>query len=245
MSQYQIIKLRAIESTNEYLKKRILIQGKKTEHVVWALDQTQGKAQSNKTWLSSVGNSLTFSLYKEFDKVNPSNHYIINVLVSLATIKTLNEFGVNNVLIKWSNDIMADNRKIAGLLIENFIQSKTMIGSIIGIGINVNHRQPYDNLDMTSMHMVSGQSFELRDVLEGFLKCVNQYYLEFQIKGIATLLEKYVGLLWGKEHTKKLIIGGKPMKGKLIKLNSDGNLLIELPNNQILAYHHSKVKITY
>ena len=243
MRHFQIIKLRATKSTNDYLKKKVFSNEKMSHCVVWALNQTSGKGQTNKKWFSSSGSSLTFSIYKEFPSISPSQHFIINVLASLATVDTLKAFGIKNPGIKWSNDIMADNCKITGLLIENIIESSQKMGSIIGVGINVNNKQPYDGIKMTSMQMVTGKSFDLRDILNQYLTSFNRYCMMYQQEGIDSILEDYSHSLWSRSNFKTLIIDGRSISGRLYGLNAKGQLLIELANHQKVVYPHHKVKI--
>ncbi|MCY4160278.1 MAG: biotin--[acetyl-CoA-carboxylase] ligase [Flavobacteriaceae bacterium] len=243
MGHLQLIKLRATKSTNDYLKKKALKTKNLNDCVVWALNQTKGKGQGNKSWLSTSGNSLTFSIYKEFGSIVISQHFIINVMASLAICETLNTFGIEKTKIKWSNDIMADNCKISGLLIENLIESSRKIGSIIGVGINVNNRQPYDGIKMTSMQMVTGKSFDLSSVLHRFLECFNHYCTHYRKDRIDSILEEFSHRLWSRSNLKTLIVEGKSIRGKLCRLNADGHLLIECINHQKLLVPHHQVKV--
>ncbi|MCY3997841.1 MAG: biotin--[acetyl-CoA-carboxylase] ligase [Flavobacteriaceae bacterium] len=243
MGHFQLIKLRATTSTNDYLKKKVLNHKAMNPCVVWALHQTNGKGQANKTWLSTPNRSLTFSIYKTFSSLSPSQHFMINVLASLTTLETLNAFGIDNPKIKWSNDIMADNCKIAGILIENLIESSQKIGSIIGVGINVNNKQPYEGIKMTSMQMVTGKSFELEDILNHFLTSFSHFCKRFQEERFDFILEDFSNSLWSRTHFKTLIVNGQSIRGRVYGLNIKGHLLIELVNYQKVVYPHHQVKI--
>ncbi len=243
MERFQLIKLRATTSTNDYLKKTVLNNKAINPCVVWALDQTKGRGQANKTWLSTPNHSLTFSIYQTFLSISPSQHFIINVLASLTTIETLNAFGIDDPKIKWSNDIMADNCKIAGILIENIIESSQKIESIIGIGINVNNKQSYQGIPMTSMQMVTGKSFELEDILHHFLIRFHHFYVRYQAGHIDSILEDFSNNLWSRTHFKTLMLNGQSMRGRVYGLNIEGHLLIELANLQKVVYPHHQVKI--
>ena len=80
MSKYNIIKLDAISSTNDYLKKKYKSNNCKDGDIIWTKEQTHGKGQREKKWISRKGKSLTISIYKEFDKFKVSNSFVLNAL---------------------------------------------------------------------------------------------------------------------------------------------------------------------
>ncbi len=75
-------------------------------------------------------------------KINPStgprNQFMLNILVSLSIVKALESFNIPKLSIKWPNDILSDEFKISGVLIENLIKQSQIEYSVIGIGLNVN-----------------------------------------------------------------------------------------------------------
>ena len=81
MSHFNIIKLDAISSTNEFLKKKCKSSKCKDGEIIWAKDQTNGKGQSLNKWLSQRGKSLTVSVYKEFDQLRTSNAFVLNACI--------------------------------------------------------------------------------------------------------------------------------------------------------------------
>ena len=100
MSLFNIIKLDAISSTNDYLKKKYKSSNCKDGDLIWAKEQTQGKGQRENRWLSQKGKSLTISIYKEFNEFQVSNSFILNAIVSLSIVKTLKIIGLKEVRIK-------------------------------------------------------------------------------------------------------------------------------------------------
>ena len=133
-----IIKLDAIDSTNDYLK--ALANDKPLDNftTVVAQNQSKGRGQMGTQWQSEPDKNLTMSiLFKEVltDKVDI---FYLNAAVALTLIRVLESLNISKVTVKWPNDIMADAKKVGGILIENSIKSDGTIRSIIGIGLNVN-----------------------------------------------------------------------------------------------------------
>ncbi len=133
-----IIKLNAIDSTNNYLKKIIVDEGISDYTVVTAKFQTEGKGQLGTKWDSEDSKNLICSVYKKDINIKAQDQFVISALVSLALIKTLRKANLSNLHIKWPNDIMSDNKKICGILIENIVKENYIKDSVIGIGLNVN-----------------------------------------------------------------------------------------------------------
>ncbi len=144
-----IIKLDAIDSTNSYLKKIILNKDVSDSTIVTAKFQTKGKGQLGTNWQSEDSKNLIFSIYKKDLGIKVKDQFIISIIVSLALIKTLKKNNLPNLRIKWPNDIMSNNKKICGILIENIVKEKHVKHTIIGIGLNVN-QTIFDNLPNAS-----------------------------------------------------------------------------------------------
>ena len=145
----KLIKLDAIDSTNDFLKALASQDELDNFTVVTAENQTKGKGQMGSKWQSESGKNLIMSaLVKDFLYDN-EQVFNLSIIVSLAVIETLKSFDIPNLCIKWPNDIMAYNKKIGGILIENTIKSDGRIVSVVGLGLNVNQTN-FDGLPNAS-----------------------------------------------------------------------------------------------
>ena len=124
--------------------------------VVVAKKQTEGRGRYGRKWDSAEG-GLYFSIIEETIK---TEH--LSEIISLSIVETIKEYGIN-CKIKFPNDIIYRNKKIAGILIEK----KGEI-YIIGIGINVNN---YINEEINgiSMKEILKREVKVEKVLEKFL----------------------------------------------------------------------------
>src|SRR4051812_26319982 len=117
------IKLDAIGSTNDFLKELSAAESVENYTVVTAENQTKGKGQMGSQWDSEVGKNLIMSvLVKEFIQ-DASRIFNLNIVFSVAVIDVLKAVEIPKLTIKWPNDIMSDNKKIGGILIENNFKS--------------------------------------------------------------------------------------------------------------------------
>lgn len=141
----QIIKLNAIDSTNDYLKQLSREKVLDNFTVVIAEKQIKGKGQMGAKWISETGKNLIFSILVKDIAVGKDRIFDWNIAVSLAVIRVLEEQKIPDVSIKWANDIMADSKKTGGILIENMLKNDNRFDSVVGIGLNLNQTN-FENL---------------------------------------------------------------------------------------------------
>jgi len=160
----KLIKLDAIGSTNDFLKQ--LSGNEETENftVVTAENQTHGRGQMGSVWNTQKGKNLIMSvLIKDF-LIDSQEIFNMNIIVSVAVIQALEYEKIPGLSIKWPNDIMSDNKKIGGILIENSIKSDGSILSVVGLGLNVNQTEFEDLPRASSLALICNHSFD-KDLL--------------------------------------------------------------------------------
>lgn len=134
--------LETTESTNNVLLQRAILeeQSDKTKpdiiRVVATELQTKGRGRRGQMWYSGLGDSLTFSLQWNFQN-GAGSLSGLSLSIGVAIIRSLKLFGINNVGLKWPNDVLSHQKKIAGILIELRGDSLGPTLSVIGIGINL------------------------------------------------------------------------------------------------------------
>ena len=196
MSFFNIIKLDAISSTNDYLK--VMRRSKKTKDMdlVWAIEQTSGRGQRENKWFSESHKSLTISIYKNFKESSIFYPFLISVIISISIVKCLEKLNVPNVLIKWPNDILSCNKKIGGVLIENFFSNGKLVDSIIGIGLNIN-QESFKNLhNASSLKIETGENWDIQYILENLLVYINKGFKDLKDIDEKKLIDLYQTKLW-------------------------------------------------
>lgn len=145
----KLIKLDAIDSTNEFLKGLSSNSDLENFTVVTAENQTKGKGQMGSVWVSEPSKNLIMSVLIKNFLLNSNQIFNINIVTSISVIQALEIMKIPDLSIKWPNDIMSHNKKIGGILIENTIKSDGSIFSIVGLGLNVNQTD-FENLPNAS-----------------------------------------------------------------------------------------------
>ena len=105
--------------------------------VVVASVQTNGKGQRGSQWFSQQYKSLTFSVLLKPSFLLPIYAFDLSICVALALTDSLNKLR-SGFKIKWPNDIYFQDKKIAGVLIENQMSQFVYQNAVVGIGLNVN-----------------------------------------------------------------------------------------------------------
>ncbi|MBR9916046.1 MAG: biotin--[acetyl-CoA-carboxylase] ligase, partial [Algicola sp.] len=125
------IKLDAIDSTNTFLRQLRSAEVLMDYTVVMANSQTHGRGQMGTKWQSEPSKNLMVSVFVDVSWLEISASFYISMAISLAISDTLKSFQIKDVKVKWPNDILSEQKKISGILIENGIKNNQLQGSII------------------------------------------------------------------------------------------------------------------
>jgi len=192
-----IVFYKTVDSTNDYLAK--LVREKKAENkfVLVADFQTKGKGQRSNRWYSSRGKNLLFSLYLTPNDTLVKNKIYFNIITSLALVHTLKKYLINKkIKIKWPNDILVENCKISGILIETTVLKEKIKTVIIGVGININQaRFTFNENNPTSINKILKKEVDRHAVLMDFLKFFSQFFNAFKEKKYEFLDQEYLSFL--------------------------------------------------
>ena len=238
----KIIKLDAIDSTNSYLKKLLTKESLDDLTVVISKHQTKGKGRNGNIWANDASLNLAFSIYKRFNRLNINNKFILNLISSIAVFHLLNENKLNKLTIKWPNDIMSENKKISGILIENSVKGNFINHSVIGVGINVNQRKFKNLPNATSMFIETGREFSLDTLASRLGEIFCKKFLQYE-KNEGALLKYYNNQLFLKNTDSNFITkDGKRFSGKITRINKNGELIIMKADKREVNYTENEIR---
>jgi len=249
MSYFNLIKLDATSSTNDYLKNKYKTRNASDGDLVWAINQTSGRGQRENKWLSNPEDSLTFSIFKQYTDIEISNPFLISLIISLGIHEALTELRIPNLNIKWPNDILSDNKKIGGILIENFFAKGKLIASVIGVGLNLNQQSFKNITNATSLRKVTGNIWDQKELLEVLMQFLHRFLFQTDFQDIDAVLIKYNDKLWKRnkratfESNSSIFIAvpkGVSIEGKLI-IETDEKQILEKDTNQIRMLYNSNI----
>jgi BirA family biotin operon repressor/biotin-[acetyl-CoA-carboxylase] ligase len=187
--------------------------------------QTQGRGQRGNSWESSRGENLTFSLLLRPKFLATRDQFQLSMAVALGIASGLQHWVGDSAALKWPNDIMTDDRKLGGVLIENQSQGTQLTASIVGIGVNVNQRVlSFPNA--CSLIQVVGSPVELNDVFARIAAGVEAKYMQLRTGAHDLLREEYLALLYQRGLPKRFETAGRLFTGVISGVDEAGRLLV-------------------
>lgn len=241
-----LIKLNAIDSTNEFLKAMSGRQSVENFTVVSAENQTNGKGQMGAKWLSEIGKNLIMSILVKDTLKDNSEIFTLNVAVALAVITALEKHSIPKLSIKWPNDIMSDTKKIGGILIENTIKNNGEIVSVVGIGLNVNQTDFEELPKASSLAVIMKTTFDKETLLFDIVEVIKN--------NVSILNNNSSTNLWSL-YNQQLFKKGIPMPfsnasdqkfmGIIQDVNASGQLNILLEDDTIATFGIKEIQMLY
>jgi BirA family transcriptional regulator, biotin operon repressor / biotin---[acetyl-CoA-carboxylase] ligase len=241
-----IIKLNAIDSTNSYLKQISSNDVIKDYTTVTANYQTQGKGQMGTIWDSEKAKNLICSVFKDCLKISIKNQFYISIVTSLTLVKTLQNFSIPKLHIKWPNDILSENKKICGILIENVIKNNTLEATIIGIGLNINQTAFESLPNASSLKIITGTVFNKDELLQLILKNLKYYFSFLEKNKLEILKNEYENLLFRKNKPSTFKYKQSNIFAGFIKgISNSGKLQIVLEDGILKEFDLKEVQLLY
>ena len=232
------IELDTVESTNDYilnLQKKYIKEGL----VVSAKYQISGKGQRSCVWESEANKNLLISVVIE-PNIKLDKQFEISKIVSLALCDLLFDLGLEPK-IKWPNDILVSNNKIAGILIENKVKGNLITHSIIGVGLNVNQCVFQEFLNhATSLSLLLDREFDIKIVKQSFLEFLSHRIEEFR-KGFSCH-NNYLNLMYLKDVISCFEYQGTRFNAIIRGLSNDGCLVVETADNIYNKFNIKDIK---
>lgn len=215
-----------IESTNGFMLSHTTEL--KNGDVCVAEYQSAGRGRRGRTWVSPYGHHLYFSLFWTFPQ-GMAQAMGLSLVVACTLVEVLKSFGVENIGVKWPNDIYLDNKKLAGILIEMSGQADSQCQLIIGVGVNMAMSeeqgkgidQPWSDLSkLVDMPDKTALVIELQKQLKRDIQL-------FEREGLAAFKARWqaADLFYGREI--RLLMGEKSVEGICRGVDEQGAVLLE------------------
>lgn len=233
--------LNVIGSTNQYLKDKS--SDIENGHTCLAEAQTAGRGRHGRKWVSPYAASLYLSMHWSF-----SGGYTVlgglSLAVGVAIVDALNQCGVQGIQLKWPNDIYAQGKKLAGVLIEVEGQIGSGCQAIIGVGLNVTLPQKVEEIGQPWIDLAQlTEPLINRNILAGTLiNELTKSLLLFEKNGLDPFLTKWRALDVYANQAVKLLIGQQTISGISRGIDASGAILLETEQG-VKAYHGGEISV--
>jgi BirA family transcriptional regulator, biotin operon repressor / biotin---[acetyl-CoA-carboxylase] ligase len=188
--------------------------------------QTAGRGQRGNRWETEPGQNLTFSILLKPRFLEAKDQFQLNMALSLGVAAALQAGLSKPIRLKWPNDILVDDKKIGGILIENQVKGVVLSSSIIGIGINVNQSGfPYPRA--SSLSNFSGHGWDLNETFQNLLTAIEHEYVELRDQRSPALKQRYLTWLYKFNEPHRFKTGEEDFTGAIREVDEDGRLCVE------------------
>lgn len=231
-----------IKSTNDYLKNH---RDRKTT-VCLAETQTQGRGRLGRAWHSPFGQNIYFSMQHTFEK-DMSELSGLSLLVALAVTHAIESIlPISNLKIKWPNDIVVGNKKIAGILIDVQAESNGFCHAIMGVGINVNMKmanRKQINQAWNSLQKITKKYIDRNPLCAALINSLVTYLKHFSNHGLSDFMDEWKNKDYLFQKSIQLQSGTHPFSGIASGINAQGHLLLALNPKTVRAFSSGDVSI--
>ena len=238
----QVISLLSTHSTNDYARELLDEDPPGEGLVIIAGEQKKGKGYGSNAWHSRRGKNLLFSviLYPEFVAAN--QQFLISKSISLGMHDYLSDY-ISDVSIKWPNDIYVEDRKIAGILIENDLVGSGMKNSIVGIGININQeRFPEDIPNPVSLRQMIEKKLPLKKELNHLCGYLDKRYRMLSRGQVDKINRDYHNRLFRLNSMAWYKTTDDTFRGKIVGVSDYGQLILENEAGKTLEFNFKEVE---
>jgi len=216
-----------IDSTNAEAL-RLIDVGCVPPFLVLSEQQTAGRGRRGRKWVSPFAQNVYYSLVLRIEG-GLRQLEGLSLVVGLAVMRSLRELGVHGAALKWPNDVLVGDKKVAGILLELVGDPADICHVVLGIGINVN-MQKAEEVDQqwTSVRLETGSAID-RNLLVAQLGMQLQGYLSrHKAGGFAVLQEEWEhNHLW-QGRAVSLIAGTSQVDGKVLGVDHQGALRLSV-----------------
>jgi BirA family biotin operon repressor/biotin-[acetyl-CoA-carboxylase] ligase len=242
--------LQETDSTNGWITR--LPPDQQHAHAVLAEQQNSGRGRRQRSWHSPAGGNVYLSLGWIFHQAD-LRYSTLPLVIAIAVSQALSRAGLEAQGIKWPNDILADGRKLAGILVEMQSTGQGPALAVIGVGLNVRMPDPEQVAKLIDRPWTDLVTQLPEDVpvpnrnglaalmLDEILPALEQ----FEDGGFEPFREAWEArdLLHGRAL--ELDIEGQKRSGTAIGVDAYGGLLLQAQDGVVEAYHSGEVSVIY
>jgi BirA family biotin operon repressor/biotin-[acetyl-CoA-carboxylase] ligase len=218
-----------LDSTNSKAY-QLALNGAEEGEVVISESQEKGRGRLGRQWFSPPFLNLYLSVILR-PKISPHQASLNTLMAAVATADAIQNFSGLLPLIKWPNDILLRDRKVAGLLNEIHSEMDRIHFVILGIGVNLNMDEKMFSKEIrtvaTSLKIEMGETVSRKIFLQVFLQELERWYSTFLEEGSAAILKAWRDRAHIKGRQVKVTSFGETVVGIAIDVDSEGALILQ------------------
>lgn len=230
-----------IHSTNRYLMERL--RGLRCGHVCIAEQQSAGRGRRGREWVSPFARNIYLSLYWHFE-MSPSLLSGLGLAVGVALIRALRQLGVDDVQLKWPNDLLWRGRKLAGTLLEMSGEGDGPFHVVMGVGLNVNMVDDGAVIDQpwVALNQLVAEPLSRNRVTGVLLHHLLLVVQQFQKSGLDQFVDEWQQADAYANQPVAIQMGDGVVVGTATGIDSDGAIVIDV-DGLLRRFHSGEVSL--
>ena len=240
-SPWPVLIHHSLDSTNAEAL-RAIDSGAAAPFVVTAERQTAGRGRRGRKWVSPFAENIYYSLVLRMDG-GMRQLEGLSLVVGLAVLSALRAVGLSDAGLKWPNDVLVGNKKIAGILLELVGDPADVCHVVLGIGINVNMRLASEvDQAWTSVFLESGRLVNRNTLISRLNDSLLMYLKRHADEGFSAIQAQWEeNHLWqGREVS--LIAGVHQVDGTVMGIDQQGALRMSV-NGEVKVYSGGELSL--
>ncbi len=227
-----------VDSTNTFAHS-LISDGLSEDALVYCSEQSAGRGQRGNAWVSRAGDGIYCSFVVFHKNAFVRDQFVFNMLIAVAVRSYIDSKGIENAKIKWPNDLLVNQKKIAGLLIENSLKGEKISVSIVGVGLNLNQVWQDDNFETpsTSLKMLVGEDYSYETEVLILAEHIKKYLDYFKAGQYDLISKMYHQHLYQHREQAEFLIDEKNVNARLEGVNSDGSASVFYEGESRKVYH--------
>ena len=238
LSAFPVIELNDTDSTNNYAIR--LIDANKAQHGLTITAQTQsaGKGQRGKQWIDAPGESLLMSIILHPER-EINEQFIFNSSVAVAIATVLSNFCPGrDIRIKWPNDIIINDKKAGGILLENVLRGNRWTHCIVGLGLNIKQASFPESLPFaTSLKIATGNDIDIIKLRDD----IRTHIILSPKQTAGEIMARYNSLLYKRGQKQTFSDSNGKWETTILNAHKDGTIELQLSDGAVVRYHHGQM----
>ena len=220
------IELQEVDSTNNYAT-ALLHEGMASHGtVVFAHRQSAGKGQRHKSWVTGdTGLNIALTAVVHPHGLVGSQMFLLSMASAIAVHQFFSTYAGSKTKVKWPNDLYWNDRKAAGILIENSLSGTIWKNSIVGIGVNIN-QQAFPGLETRAVSLtnVTGEQYDVIAMAKDLCKKLDNSF-RLLLEEPTEIVEIYQTLLYRRGEQVRLKLGSRQFEATIKGVMPSGELI--------------------
>ncbi|MGN6355626.1 MAG: biotin--[acetyl-CoA-carboxylase] ligase [Parafilimonas sp.] len=224
----RFIELLSVDSTNNYAMQQVQ-NGNAGHGDAWfAFEQTAGRGQFNRQWLSAKGENIILSVVLDTRTLELSKQFLLNMACALSVFDLFNKYTTEKIKIKWPNDVYCRDRKAAGILVENMIRGRNWQFAIAGFGININQTEFLPAAKRpVSLKQITGETYNAVELAKTFCGLLNERIKYLYACRGQEVLSDYNRHLYRLNETENFRYSSVSFPAVIKGVNESGNIILD------------------